>query len=134
VRLQDAGRVAHFNVQTLYRPHGRVRLASVLVGRVRSGQLVAPGALLLWPGVRRAAGWLELDVTAAPPLDRGGLRLRRKNGERHTLLVRGGETRRFRIPICGRGSWQALVTPLPRRTAGVRVGVPRYVADSRACS
>jgi hypothetical protein len=133
VRLKHASRVAHFNVQTLYRPHGRVRLASVLVGRVRDGRLVAPGALLLWPGVTRAAGWLELDVSAAKNLDRGGLRLRRKNGERRTLLVRGGETRRFRIPVCGPGSWQATVTPLPRHTGGVRVGVPRYVPDAGAC-
>jgi hypothetical protein len=105
-----------------------------MVGRVRSGQLVAPGAILLWPGVARAAGWLELDVTAAKSLDRGGLRLKRANGERLALLVAGGRTQRFRIPVCGAGSWQASFTPSPRRTAGVRVSVPRYVPDTRACS
>src|SRR5207253_9454439 len=100
VELRGARRLAHWNVQTLWVPTGPVRLATVMVGRPPSGQLLSEGALLLWPGTTHASGWLALRVRASKSLAHGGgLRLKLRGGKRIVLTGSPRGPLAFAVPL-----------------------------------
>jgi hypothetical protein len=133
VALRNARFVHSFSTLTLWRPRGNAQLGATVDNRLGDGRVVGPGAVRVWSGTRRLAGWVVMRAYAPPVLGRANIRLGSGN-----ISVPSGTIRTVRVRACGIGPWKGTLTAKPVQVIrGVwtspLVSVPRYVADPSAC-
>jgi hypothetical protein len=134
VALRDARFVHSFSALTLWRPRGNAQLAAIVPNRLGDGRVVGPGAVHVWSGTPRLAGWIVMRAYAPPVLGRANIRLGSAN-----VSVPSGTIRTVRVRACGKGPWTGTLTAKPTHViravwTSPLVSVPRYVADPAACN
>ena len=133
VVLRGAKQLESFDVQTLWRPRGAVRLAVIMNNHFPNGLVLHSGGMEIWSGKPRMDGWIELRVGSPASLGTSHVIF---GGEQ--VAVPAGQIRVVRVRACGRAPWSGGFTASPTGIVGGRwsspvLSVPRYVPDPSAC-
>lgn len=133
VVLRDAKRLDSFDVQTLWRPRGAVRLAVIMNNHFPNGLVLHSGGMQVWSGKPRMDGWIELRVGAPPSLGTAHVAFGLQQ-----VAVPAGQLRVLRIRACGPAPWSGGFVAAPTGFGNGRwespvLSVPRYVPDPSAC-
>ncbi len=140
VRLRGAASIETGPTATLWVPAGRPRLSLYATGRYYDGWLASAGAVSLWPEApgQPVSGWLSMRLTAPPNGHALTLTFRLPGGERMSLRLRPGASRRLRIAACSDRDWHAAFRSssfqlIGLRAVSVRASEPVFTPSSSAC-
>ena len=133
VVLRDAKRLEAFDVQTLWRPRGAVRLAVIMNNHFPNGYVLHSGGMEVWSGQPQMDGWIEMRVGAPTSLGTAHVVF---GGEQ--VSVPAGQMRLLRVRACGPAPWSGGFNAAPTgivdgRWSSPVLSVPRYVRDPSAC-